>query len=120
MERITGSVTVEGPGAHLPMIERWLSAGVGILAALFGLRQKGSFGLSLLAAGGYLLYRGVTGRCRVYELLGFRGRADSDLTPVKDKPPSVVEGDKVTESSWESFPTSDPPSWTTGREDDVQ
>lgn len=118
MEKVTGSVTVERPGMNLPIGERWLSAVMGLLATLYGLRQKDALGLGLLAAGGYLLYRGVTGRCHVYALLDLGDRTNGNLTPVEATPPSVVRGDKVTESSWESFPTSDPPSWTTGREED--
>jgi len=117
MEEITGTMTIKNPGRNLPATERWLSAVMGIVAALYGLREKDAPSLGLLAAGGYLLYRGVTGRCPLYELLGDYDRADGDLAPVEETPPaSVKKGDEVTESSWESFPTSDPPSWTTGRE----
>lgn len=118
MEKVTGTVTVQRPGANLPIVERWLSVSIGSLAALYGLRHKNAFGLGLLAAGGYLFYRGVTGRCHVYALIGPGDGTDADLTPVEGMPPSVERGDEVTESSWESFPTSDPPSWTTGREKD--
>lgn len=116
MEKVTGTLSVQRPGSALAITERWLSAVMGALATLYGLRQKGTLGFGMLAAGGYLLYRGVTGRCHVYEMLGVTGRADDDLAPVEKKPPSVRKGDEVTESSWESFPTSDPPSWTLGRE----
>lgn len=116
MEKVTGTMTVQRPGSTLPVSERWLSAVIGLLTTLYGLRQKGSLGFGMLAAGSYLLYRSVTGRCHVYELLGVTGRPDEDLAPVEKKPPSVRKGDEVTESSWESFPTSDPPSWTLGRE----
>lgn len=118
MENVTGTVTVQRPGRNLPIAERWLSVGMGILTALYGLRQKDASGLGLLVAGGYFLYRGVTGRCRVYSILGIGDRADSDVAPVEGMPPSVKKGDEVTESSWESFPSSDPPSWTMGRERD--
>lgn len=115
MEKVTGTVTVQRPGTNLPIVERWLSAAMGVLVALYGLRQKSAFGLGLLTAGGYLLYRGVTGRCHIYALIGLGDATDAAL-PVEQTPTSVEEGDEVTESSWASFPTSDPPSWTTGRE----
>jgi len=116
MEHLTGTVTVERPGRTLPIAERWLSAVMGILSAMYGLKQRDAAGLGLLVAGGYLLYRSVTGNCPIYEWLGVYSRSD-DVAPVEETPPASIErGDKVTESSWESFPTSDPPSWTLDRE----
>ena len=116
MERVTGTLTVQRPGSTLPATERWLSVVMGLLAALYGLRNKDALGVGMLAAGGYLLYRGVSGRCHVYEMLGVTDRSDGDLAPVEETPTSVREGDEVIESSWESFPTSDPPSWTLDRD----
>lgn len=118
MKKLSGTVTVQRPGVNLPVTERWLSAVMGVLSALYGLRKSGPLGLGLIAAGSYLLYRGVAGRCHIYEILGIYGRSGDDLAPVEETPPAVRKGDEVTESSWESFPTSDPPSWTLGRERD--
>lgn len=51
-------------------VERFVSAALGSFLTLRGL-QKFSLGSALLsAAGGYLLYRGATGRCSVYDALG--------------------------------------------------
>ena len=48
--------------------ERLISIGVGALLAIIGLRRSiGSLLVTLL--GGYLVYRGVTGHCKVYEVL---------------------------------------------------
>ncbi len=48
--------------------ERLASAGIGALLALIALRRSwGS--LLVLGLGGYLVYRGVSGNCRVYEAL---------------------------------------------------
>jgi hypothetical protein len=49
--------------------ERWLSVIGGGALVLYGLRRSlGS--LALAAGGGMLIYRGVTGHCKVYESLG--------------------------------------------------
>ncbi len=48
--------------------ERTVSLGLGVLLALFGIRRSlGS--LVLIGAGGYLVYRGLTGNCKLYEAL---------------------------------------------------
>jgi uncharacterized membrane protein len=51
-------------------LERWLSVAGGSLLALFGLRRADALGLGLAAAGGGLLFRGLTGHCHVYGALG--------------------------------------------------
>lgn len=115
MEKMKGTVSIQRPETNLRGVERGLSIIMGFVASIYGLRQKDAFGLGMLVSGGYLLYRGLSGRCWIYNFLGVNGRSGPDLAPVEETPPSVRRGDKVTESSWESFPTSDPPSWTTGR-----
>ncbi|MDT8305187.1 MAG: DUF2892 domain-containing protein [Anaerolineae bacterium] len=97
--------------------ERWLSLIAGAVLTIAGIAQK-SLGGSLLAlAGGYLLYRGARGHCYIYDLLGIDQEPYATMLPADTPPPpSVDQGDEVLESSWESFPTSDAPSWTMGRE----
>jgi hypothetical protein len=97
--------------------ERWLSLMGGAVLAIIGLGQKSAAGLVLALAGGYLVYRGARGHCYVYELLGIGPDIDETMLPADAPlPPGLDEGDEVLESSWESFPTSDAPSWTMGRE----
>lgn len=97
--------------------ERWLSAIAGVVLALVGLGKKSPLGALLALAGGYLVYRGVSGHCFVYELMGKAPVPSATMLPADaTTPPSVRYGDEVMESSWESFPTSDAPSWTMGRE----
>ena len=50
--------------------ERWLSAVGGGAMAAYGLKRGGLGGALLLAVGGSLAYRGVTGHCSTYSALG--------------------------------------------------
>jgi len=55
---------------NLAEIERWLSLFGGGTLALYGLARGTLGGLALSLLGGGLVYRGITGHCRVYEALG--------------------------------------------------
>lgn len=104
---------------NVGMTERWISGGFGALMTVVGLLRRSFAGILAALAGVYLLYRGVKGHCFIYDLLGINTQGVADLrSPNEPPPPSIVEGDEVTESSWESFPTSDAPSWTMGRREE--
>jgi uncharacterized membrane protein len=57
--------------------ERWVSAGVGALLALYGLKRM-RLGSILLGAGGVmLLQRALTGHCDLYEMFGVNTAGDT-------------------------------------------
>jgi hypothetical protein len=84
--------------------ERLMSGVVGGALALYGLVSGRRFTGPLLALlGGALVHRGVTGHCAAYRQLGI------DTSKGTDQPGAP---DSVELASEESFPASDPPSWT--------
>ncbi len=53
---------------NVGQVDRWFSMGAGALLTMIGLR-RGWVYMAFTALGGYLLYRGLTGNCKIYEAL---------------------------------------------------
>jgi uncharacterized membrane protein len=88
--------------------ERWASAVGGFALVAHALRRP-SAGNTLLAAGGALLIeRALTGHCAVYENLGITSQRVAE--EVRELAAPLL--DAVETASDDSFPASDPPSWT--------
>jgi uncharacterized membrane protein len=58
-------------------VERSVSTIAGLALGVYGLKQRTSKGLALAGLGGALIYRGATGACQVYDLLGISSARSS-------------------------------------------
>ena len=91
--------------ANLGTVERIGTAMLGA-ALLVPALARPSLGRIALAAGGLaLLQRGLGGHCPLYAALGVS-------TAPRSEPRREAECDAVACASKDSFPASDPPSWT--------
>jgi hypothetical protein len=95
----------QGHQVNVSESERWASFILGGMVTLFGIQRRSFRGALLALGGASLIHRAVTGHCATYEALGI----DATEEPL---PPASLAGDRVWEASNESFPASDPPSWT--------
>jgi uncharacterized membrane protein len=77
-------------------------AGAALLAN--GIVRPSTLNAVLAVGGGALLQRGLTGHCALYQRLGI----DTAGKPASE----AASQDEVADASADSFPASDPPSWT--------
>jgi uncharacterized membrane protein len=80
-----------GGGVNIGDIERLISAGVGVGMIACALTENKSNALVSAIAGGALLFRGLTGQCQLYRVLGIN-TAKSDGTTVAAGSGYKVEG----------------------------
>lgn len=92
----------QSPCATVECAQHWAMAGGGGLLAMMGLKTRSLPGLALAIIGGSLVYRGLT---KAMSSAACTGAFFAD-----ERPDHAVQRSKVDESSWESFPASDPPS----------
>jgi hypothetical protein len=117
---IDGDVTSPGSlpctDQNVGEAERWASVISGAVMIAGGLMRGNTRGTLAALFGGGLVYRGVSGHCLMYELLGISTAAGPTKQAVDrmqheaaQEARAAVEGDSIDQASFDSFPASDPP-----------
>lgn len=96
-----GTPTVVGTPGRLLLL-------ASILLALWGTWQRTIVGGLIAFVGGLLAYHSISGH---NHSVAHAPPAEAPRRPLAEKP---ARDDRVAEASWESFPASDPPSWSGG------
>jgi uncharacterized membrane protein len=83
----------------------------GCALAWHGIRRSRLLGVTATLVGGTLAYKGFNAWMQLCEA-GKASVCSRNMAP--ERPEPKVEGSRVDEAAWESFPASDAPSWNQG------
>src|SRR2546423_9666705 len=78
--------SIGNTGVNVGQTERWASALAGGALALYGLTQRTWGGAVLALVGGTLIYRGSTGHCHMYDMLGVNTTGNETDNPLVSVP----------------------------------
>jgi uncharacterized membrane protein len=73
-----GMEDMEHEKINVSTAERWFSVIAGTALAAYGVTRRSVTGLALAGLGGAMMWRGATGRCRIYEALGISTAGEPD------------------------------------------
>lgn len=100
---------------NLDKNERLISLAAGALMVVYGVIRLPITAVMALIGGAYLLYRAIKGYCPIYAQLGLDQRHKPTPTRMV-KTADRHYDDPVDTALHQTFPTSDPPAWTMGRD----